>query len=100
MEKIPQPTATASLPAPRLTGALIGMDSNVTPGGAGMMRVPYPLGFFSRSAVGRIHDAKSGWKGKALWTNYSNYAGWHVEGGKGARPKAVKIQVRPDPIAK
>src|SRR5206468_9776122 len=40
--------------------------------------VPYPLGFFSRSAVGRIDDPGAGWKGKALWSNFSTYAAWHV----------------------
>lgn len=64
------------------------------------LRVPYPLGFFSRSAVGRIDDPKTGWKGKALWSNYSTYAAWHVEGGKGTKQKAVKFQMRPDPLAR
>ena len=64
------------------------------------LRVPYPMGFFSRSGVGRIDDVEAGWKGKGLWTNYSNYAAWHVEGGKGTKQKAVKFQVRPDPLAK
>jgi hypothetical protein len=64
------------------------------------LRVPYPLGFFSRSAVGRIDDAKSGWKGKGFWSTYSSYAAWHVEGGKGVKQKAVKFQMRPSPLAK
>jgi hypothetical protein len=64
------------------------------------LRVPYPLGFFSRSAVGRIDDPKGGWKGKGFWSTYSTYAAWHVEGGKGAKQKAVKFQIRPSPLAK
>ena len=64
------------------------------------LRVPYPMGFFSRSAVGRIDDPTAGWKGKGLWTNYSNYVGWHLEGGPGTKQKAVKFQIRPDPLAK
>jgi hypothetical protein len=64
------------------------------------LRVPYPMGFFSRSANGRIDDPKAGWKGKGLWSNFSTYAAWHVEGGKGAKQKAVKFQIRPDPLAK
>ena len=64
------------------------------------MRVPYPLGFFSRSSVGRIDDPATGWKGKGLWSSYSNYAAWHLEGGPGTLQKAVKFQVRPDPLAK
>ena len=65
------------------------------------LRVPYPMGFFSRSANGRIDDPKSGWKGKGLWSSFSSYAPWHVEGGKdGHGSKAVKFQMRPNPLAK
>lgn len=64
------------------------------------LRVPYPMGFFSRSAVGRIDDPKGGWKGKGFWSTYSTYAAWHVEGGKGVKQKAVKFQMRPNPLAK
>ena len=64
------------------------------------MRVPYPLGFFSRSGVGRIDNAKAGWKGKGFWSTYSSYAAWHVEGGKGVKQKAVKFQFRPTPLSK
>jgi hypothetical protein len=65
------------------------------------LRVPYPMGFFSRSANGRIDDPKSGWKGKGLWSSFSSYIPWHVEGGKeGHGSKAVKFQMRPSPLAK
>jgi hypothetical protein len=64
------------------------------------LRVPYPMGFFSRSSVGRIDDPKTGWKGKGLWSNFSSYAAWHLEGGKGVKQKAVKFQIRPNPLAK
>ena len=64
------------------------------------LRVPYPMGFFSRSSVGRIDDPNTGWKGKGLWSSYSNYAAWHLEGGAGTRQKSVKFQIRPDPLAK
>jgi hypothetical protein len=69
------------------------------------LRVPYPMGFFPRSANGRIDDPKAGWKGKGLWASYSTYATWHIEGGKGeggsgVLPKAVKFQFRPNPLAK
>jgi hypothetical protein len=64
------------------------------------LRVPYPLGFFSRSAVGRIDNPKGGWKGKGFWSTYSTYAAWHLEGGQGTKQKAVKFQVRPSPLAK
>jgi len=64
------------------------------------LRVPYPLGFAARHAAGRIDDPKAGWKGRGLWSSYSMYTPWHQEGGKGTRPKVVKFQVRPSPIAK
>jgi hypothetical protein len=64
------------------------------------LRVPYPLGFFPRSGTGRIDDPKAGWKGKGFWGSYSTYASWHLEGGKGTLPKAVKFQMRPNPLAK
>ena len=62
--------------------------------------VPYPLGFFSRSANGRIDDASTGWKGKGVWSSFSTYTPWHVEGGDKNGSKAVKFQMRPDPLAK
>ncbi len=64
------------------------------------LRVPYPLGFFPRSANGRVDDPKTGWKGKGFWASYSTYATWHIEGGKGVQAKAVKFQMRPTPLAK
>lgn len=69
------------------------------------LRVPYPLGFFPRSANGRVDDPDAGWKGKGLWASYSTYATWHIEGGRGeggpgVLPKAVKFQMRPNPLAK
>jgi hypothetical protein len=63
------------------------------------LRIPYPMGFMPRAASGRIDDPKGGWKGKGLWTNYGSYAGWHIEGGYGTLPKAVKFQMRPNPLA-
>jgi hypothetical protein len=64
------------------------------------LRVPYPLGFFSRSASGRIDDPNAGWKGRGLWSSFSTYTPWHQEGGKGTRPKIAKFQVRPNSLAK
>jgi len=64
------------------------------------LRVPYPLGFAARAASGRIDDSNAGWKGRGFWSSYSMYTPWHQEGGKGTRPKVVKFQVRPTPLAK
>jgi len=64
------------------------------------LRVPYPLGFYSRGLDGRIDDPKGGWKGRALYANYGTNFLWHIEGGKGTKSKLVRFQVRPDPLAK
>ena len=63
------------------------------------MRVPYPMGFHTRGMDGRIDDPKTGWKGRAIWSTQAGQATWHQEGGKGERPKVMKFQVRPDPLA-
>jgi hypothetical protein len=63
------------------------------------MRVPYPLGFFSKWMDGRIDDPNAGWKGRGVWTTYGNRTPFHMETGKGTQPKVVKFQVRPDPLA-
>jgi hypothetical protein len=64
------------------------------------LRVPYPLGFYSRGLDGRIDDPNAGWKGRALWANYGTNFLWHIEGGKGTKSKIVRFQIRPDPLAR
>jgi hypothetical protein len=64
------------------------------------LRVPYPMGLFAKNVDGRIDDANAGWKGRALWTTTGTRTFYHNEGGKGSRPQAVKIQLRPDPLAR
>ena len=65
-----------------------------------VLRVPYPMAFYSRGLDGRIDDPNAGWKGRGLWANYgSNYV-WHTEGGKGTKSKIVHFQLRPDPVAR
>jgi len=63
-------------------------------------RVPYPIGFYSRGVDGRVDDPSAGWKGKALWSTYATYMPWHMEGGKGQQAKVVKLQLRPNPLAR
>jgi hypothetical protein len=65
-----------------------------------VMRVPYPLGFYTKWVDGRIDDPKGGWKGRGLWATVSTRAPFHMEGGKGTTSKVLKIQVRPDPLAR
>jgi hypothetical protein len=62
------------------------------------LRVPYPLGFYSRGLDGRIDDAKAGWKGRGLWANYGTHFVWHIEGGKGTKGKMVHFQLRDNPM--
>jgi len=63
------------------------------------LRVPYPMGFFAKNADGRIDDPDGGWKGRGLWSTFGNRTPFHHETGVGSRPKAVKFQLRPDPLA-
>jgi hypothetical protein len=65
-----------------------------------VLRVPYPLGFFSRGMDGRIDDPDAGWKGRGLYADYGQNAVWHIEGGLGTRSSVVKFQLRPDPLAR
>ena len=63
------------------------------------LRVPYPMGFFSKNVDGRIDDPNAGWKGRGLWTTFGSRTAFHGEGGKEARPRVFKFQMRPDPLA-
>jgi len=63
-----------------------------------VLRVPYPLGFYTRGMDGRIDDPEGGWKGRGLWASYSSMTPWHYEGGRGATSKAVHFQLRGSPL--
>ncbi|HZY80956.1 MAG TPA: hypothetical protein VFE50_15645 [Cyclobacteriaceae bacterium] len=65
-----------------------------------VLRVPYPVGFYTKWMDGRIDDPAAGWKGRGLWATISTRAPFHMEGGKGTTSKVFKFQVRPDPLAK
>ena len=66
-----------------------------------VLRVPYPLGFYSKGVDGRIDDPKAGWKGRGLWVTSGTNTPWMLEDGqKGTKPKLAHFQVRPDPLAK
>jgi hypothetical protein len=65
-----------------------------------LMRVPYPMGFYAKGLDARIDDPNAGWKGRGLWSASGDRTPWLNELGKGARPLAVHIQVRPNPLAK
>jgi len=63
------------------------------------MRVPYPLGFYSRGLDGRIDDPDAGWKGRGVWASFNTGSPYHLEAGKGATSEIVQFQIRPDPLA-
>jgi hypothetical protein len=65
-----------------------------------MLRIPYPMGFYAKGMDGRIDDPNAGWKGRGLWSTNGDRTPWLMEGGKGSKPRAVHIQVRPDPLAR
>ncbi len=64
------------------------------------LRIPYPLGFYSKGFEGRIDDPNAGWKGRGLWVPSGDRTPWLKEGGKGTKPLVVHFQVRPNPLAK
>jgi len=63
------------------------------------IRIPYPMGFYAKGVDGRIDDAKAGWKGRGLWSTNGDRTPWLMETGKGSSPRAVHMQIRPDPLA-
>jgi len=65
-----------------------------------VLRVPYPMGFYTKWMDGRIDDPNDGWKGRGLWATVSTRAPFHMEGGKGTTSKVLHFQLRPDPLAR
>ena len=76
------------------------------------LRVPYPMGLFTKGLEGRIDDPNAGWKGRELWATSGNRTPFHIEGidapapgAPGATPETrssslvVEFQLRPDPLA-
>lgn len=65
-----------------------------------VVRVPYPMGFYTKWVEGRIDDPRAGWKGRGLWATISTRAPFHMEGGAGTTSKVYHFQMRPDPLAR
>ncbi len=65
-----------------------------------VLRVPYPLGFYTRGMDVRIDDPNGGWKGRAMWATNGTRSVWNSELGPGDRGRVFKLQMRPDPLAK
>jgi hypothetical protein len=63
-----------------------------------VLRVPYPMNFYTRGMDGRIDDPKAGWKGRGLWADYGGVPLWHTETGEGTLGKIVKFQLRENPL--
>lgn len=63
-----------------------------------VLRVPYPMGFYTKWMDGRIDDPDAGWKGRGIWATVSTRAPFHMEGGKGTTSKVFKFQMRADPL--
>ena len=63
------------------------------------LRVPYPLGFYTRGLDGRIDDPEAGWKGRGVWASNNSVVIWHNEGGRGMTSEIVRFQIRPHPLA-
>jgi len=64
------------------------------------LRVPYPMGFFTKWMDGRIDDPNAGWKGRGLFATIAARPVWQMETGKDTLPKVMHFQLRPDPLAK
>ena len=61
-----------------------------------IIRIPYPLGTFTRGLDGRIDDPDGGWKGRGLWVSNNTDGLVHTEDRLGY---ISQIQLRPDPLA-
>jgi len=64
------------------------------------LRLPYPSGLFPKNVDGRIDNPATGWKGRAIWSTSGTRTLFHTEAGKESPHKAIKVQMRPDPLAK
>ena len=85
---------------PMATGNLFDGVHALVDGEFVTLRIPYPMGFYTKGFEGRIDDPDAGWKGRGIWVPEGDRTPWLKEGGKGQKPIVVHFQVRPDPLAK
>jgi hypothetical protein len=84
---------------PMVTGNLFDGVHALVDGEFVTIRIPYPMGFYTKGFEGRIDDPDGGWKGRGIWVPSGDRTPWLKEGGKGTRPLVVHFQVRPHPLA-
>ncbi len=84
---------------PMATGNLFDGVHALADGEMVTLRIPYPLGFYTKGFEGRIDDPNAGWKGRGLWVPSGDRTPFHHETGEGSRPLVVHFQMRPDPLA-
>lgn len=63
------------------------------------LRVPYPLGFYTRGMDGRIDSPTGGWKTRGVWVSNNPSVPWHTEGGMGMNSELMHLQIRPHVLA-
>jgi hypothetical protein len=90
---------------PMATGNLFDGVHALVDGEMVTLRIPYPLGFYTKGFEGRIDDPNAGWKGRGLWVPSGDRTPFHHETGPytpsgGSRPLVVHFQMRPDPLAR
>lgn len=85
---------------PFATGNLFDGVHALVDGEFATLRIPYPLGFYTKGFEGRIDDPDAGWKGRGIWVPSGDRTPFHKEDGVGSKPLVVHFQVRPDPLAK
>ncbi len=64
-----------------------------------VLRVPYPLGFYTKGMDGRIDDRNAGWKGKGLWTTHGNRTPWHLERWPGNQTSGREGPAAAEPVS-
>ncbi|MCZ6616583.1 MAG: carboxypeptidase-like regulatory domain-containing protein [Gammaproteobacteria bacterium] len=84
---------------PIVTGNLFDGVHALVDGGFITLRIPYPMGFYTKGFEGRIDDVDGGWKARGIWVSSGDRTPWLMEGGKGSKPLVVNFQMRPDPLA-
>jgi hypothetical protein len=84
---------------PIVTGNLFDGVHALVEGKFVTLRIPYPMGFYTKGFEGRIDDPEGGWKARGLRVPSGDRTPWLMEGGKGTRPLVVHFQMRPHPLA-